>query len=512
MDTTLKQSQLDAPVVVRGSHISYWVALACALIVVYILRSSRITDAVDAPFYNVGRLKWMTNAENLVRDSYNKYYDRVYKVRTTEGMHVLVPPKYLDEMRNLPEDVLSSTEALREAMLTKYTGFTPGHNHELLSTLIRTKLTQNLARLVPQMKGELEYLVGTEFPDCQDWTPVKLQPFILRAVARMSGRAFVGPDLSRNEEWMSTSINYAVHVFLAAAQLQFFPDWMRPAAKYLVPHLYYANKDIAAAERMVRPILEQRARDMDTPGFHAQKPDDFCQWLLESLPEEERADASVQAHLQLIVSAAAIHTTTNLAVDCLIDLAAHPDVQEELRQEVYDVLECGDGWSRKESMTKLKKMDSFVKEVQRLSGNVTGFIRRVIQPIDLSDGTHLPPGTKILTPLAGICHDGHFYSDPDAFDALRFYRLRQQSADDANRHQFTAMGDSVNMHFGAGKHACPGRFFAGNVIKMMLAYFLLNYDLKLKDGEGRPKSMMIVMSKTPNPKTEILFRRRTASG
>jgi len=43
-----------------------------------------------------------------------QYYNGVYKVRTTEGMHVLVPPKYLDEMRNLPEDVLSATEALRE--------------------------------------------------------------------------------------------------------------------------------------------------------------------------------------------------------------------------------------------------------------------------------------------------------------------------------------------------------------------------------------------------------------
>jgi cytochrome P450 len=260
-----------------------------------------------------------------------------------------------------------------QAMLSEYTGFCPGHNSELLSTLIRTKLTQNLARLVPQLKGELEYVVATEFPECRDWMSVKLQPFIVRAVARMSGHAFVGPELSRNEEWMDTSINYAVHVFLAAAQLQFFPDWMRPAAQYLVPHLRYVSRDIAAAERMVQPVLEQRVRDMDTPGFHAQKPDDFCQWLLESLPQEEKADVRVQAHLQLIVSAAAIHTTSNLAVDCLLDLAAHPDAQEELRQEVYEVLEREDGWAKKESMSKLKKMDSFIKEVQRFAGNVSKY-------------------------------------------------------------------------------------------------------------------------------------------
>ena len=183
---------------------------------------------------------------------------------------------------------------------------------------------------------------------------------------------------------MDTSINYAVHVFLAAAQLQFFPDWMRPAAQYIVPHLRYVKRDVAAAERMVQPILEQRIRDMETPGFDAQKPDDFCQWLLESLPEEEKADVRVQAHLQLIVSAAAIHTTSNLAVDCLFDLASHPDVQEELRQEVYEVLEQDDGWSKKESMSKLKKMDSFIKEVQRFAGNVS---KLCLGPLSTVDGS-----------------------------------------------------------------------------------------------------------------------------
>jgi hypothetical protein len=80
----------------------------------------------------------MTDAENLVRDSYNKvnspptthlgtrlvsgysanslfqFYNKVYKIRATEGIQVLIPPKYLDELRNLPEETLSATEAIRE--------------------------------------------------------------------------------------------------------------------------------------------------------------------------------------------------------------------------------------------------------------------------------------------------------------------------------------------------------------------------------------------------------------
>lgn len=256
-------------------------------------------------------------------------------------------------------------------MLSKYTGFCPGHNGPLLSTLIRTKLSQNLARLVPNLKGELQHIVATEIPECEDWTPVKLQPFTLRAIARMTGYAFVGPALNRNEKWMDTSTNYAVHVFLAAVKLQFFPDWMRPVAQYLVSDLRQIDRDIAQAKGMLQPIIEERMRDMECPGYEENKPDDFVQWLLESLSEEDKKDAQLQTELQLILSAAAIHTTTNLAAECLFDLAAHPELQEVLREEASEVLEKDGGWAKKESMARLKKMDSFIKEVQRLEGNVS---------------------------------------------------------------------------------------------------------------------------------------------
>ena len=140
---------------------------------------------------------------------------------------------------------------------------------------------------------------------------------------------------------------------------------------------------------------------------------------------------------------------------------------------------------------------------------IATFIRKVIKPegIDLSDGTHLPAGTKILSPLAGVARDDRYYPSADAFDPLRFFRMRQQSDEDANRWQLTSISDT-SLNFGAGKHACPGRFFAGNEIKMMLSYLLLRFDLRLKDGADRPRPMTLMMTKTPNPNGEVLFRRR----
>lgn len=86
--------------------------------------------------------------------------------------------------------------------------------------------------------------------------------------------------------------------------------------------------------------------------------------------------------------------------------------------------------------------------------------------------------------------------------------MRQRSDEAANHWQLSSIGDS-NINFGLGKHACPGRFFAGNEIKVVLAHLVLNYDIKLQEGEGRPEPMMFMMSKTANSKAEILFKRRT---
>ncbi len=54
-----------------GSHLSYYVALACVLLVVYVLRGRRKSQ-LNLPFYKAAKTKWIFDAERLVRDSYNK--------------------------------------------------------------------------------------------------------------------------------------------------------------------------------------------------------------------------------------------------------------------------------------------------------------------------------------------------------------------------------------------------------------------------------------------------------
>ncbi|KAI1462407.1 ent-kaurene oxidase [Annulohypoxylon moriforme] len=528
--------------VLGGSRLSYYVAISAILLCIWLFQPDKQICGVSAPFYKASRLKWMFSADSLIKDSYSKFRDAVYQIKTTEGVRTIIPASMVGELKGLPEDTLSARTAVREAMLSEYTKLCAGQHTDTLSLLLKCKMTGQLARMTPQLKEELEHIIATEFPECEEWTPFKVQPFMIRTVSRLSGRIFVGPALNRVEEWMDVSINFAVTAFIAVIKLQFFPPWMRPAAQYLVSELRTIERDLEKAQAMLKPIIEERIRDSEIPGY--EKPDDFVQWLLDALPEDQKRDFYIQGKVQLLLSAASIHTTSNLTTDCIYDLAVHQDMQEILREEAREVLGDEEAWGKKDSMSRLKKLDSFIKESQRLSGNVTSFIRKVMKPIDLSDGTHLPAGTNLLAPMAGVAIDPRYYPDPDVFDGLRFYKLRQQQQHQSSSNssptsstaptpspssssssltddltnpptnpngkwQFTSIGDAA-MNFGLGKHACPGRFFAGCEIKMVLAYLLLNYDIKLRDGEGRPQPNMFMMTKSPSMTAEIMFRRRSA--
>lgn len=47
--------------------------------------------------------------------------------------------------------------------------------------------------------------------------------------------------------------------------------------------------------------------------------------------------------------------------------------------------------------------------------------------------------------------------------------------------QFVGVGTS-SLTFGYGRHACPGRFFAVNEIKMIMAQAILQYEVRNVDG------------------------------
>jgi cytochrome P450 len=61
-----------------------------------------------------------------------------------------------------------------------------------------------------------------------------------------------------------------------------------------------------------------------------------------------------------------------------------------------------------------------------------------------------------------------------------------------------------------GKHACPGRFFAGNELKAMMAHLLLHYDIGAEVEGVRPKNVHMGQAIMPNMGAKVMFRKRRA--
>jgi len=124
------------------------------------------------------------------------------------------------------------------------------------------------------------------------------------------------------------------------------------------------------------------------------------------------------------------------------------------------------------------------------------FERKVLKTFALSNGQVIPAGVTIEASSYGVTRDAAVFPDPEKFDGLRFYRLRDRSETAPNgagekakaaavpaaaHNQFVSVSPS-SLTFGYGRHACPGRFFAANEIKMVMARMILKYDIRNVDG------------------------------
>jgi Cytochrome P450 len=134
---------------------------------------------------------------------------------------------------------------------------------------------------------------------------------------------------------------------------------------------------------------------------------------------------------------------------------------QPLREELESTITRGRGWD-KEALSKLWKLDSFIKESFRhhslgSSNSSSGFgltvvimLRAVVKPYTCSNGVTIPEGVSITTPIGAIHMDNNIYPNAETFDGFRFSRTREQS-DDAKLHAANAHSDFL--YFSYGKHA-----------------------------------------------------------
>lgn len=376
-------------------------------------------------------------------------------------------------------------------------------NDALVQNTVRVKLTQFLGLVTEDLVDETVVTVSELFGDGPEWNTILIRDVIATAVARISSRVFLGKDLCRNKRWLDISKTYAVDLFIVSFIMRACPPFIRPIVYWLIPQGRSIRKVVKDAHSIIDPEMQRRKGAIDEAlrdGRKLPKTADSLGWMYEG----SKGDPNVNyAAGQLAMNLAAIHTTTETTCTALLDICEHPGLADRLRQEIVQVI-SEFGWT-KTSLYKLRLMDSFLKESQRFNPfSMAAMNRAVIEDARLSDGTMLPKGSTVI--IASNYMDPDIYENPEKFDAARFLDLRQKTGQESTW-QFVSPSPA-HLLFGLGRHACPGRFFAANEIKILLSHLLLLYDWRFLPGEGRPAPVQFEAGYSIDAKTKLQCRRR----
>ncbi|RBQ69460.1 hypothetical protein FVER53590_29032 [Fusarium verticillioides] len=159
------------------------------------------------------------------------------------------------------------------------------------------------------------------------------------------------------------------------------------------------------------------------------------------------------------------------------ELCEHPEWIDILRKEVISLV-TEMGWTR-QTLAKMDLMDAFFKETQTyIRGPLTTVRRYAEKDLVFHDGLTIPKGRRFfLMPLIRIDKQGEF-------DPYRWVK-RRETSDDPKGLLFVAAG-LESQTFGLGKHACPGRFFAHDEMKVATALLILKYDWRKLPTTPKP--------------------------
>jgi cytochrome P450 monooxygenase-1 len=186
---------------------------------------------------------------------------------------------------------------------------------------------------------------------------VHLYQTALPLIAQVSIRAFLGPELCRNQRWVEINTQYTIVALGAVNALRRWPRVFLPIVHWFHPQVKKTRALLNEARTILRPTHEKRAREL-AAGKEA--PPDALTWF-EELAKGQPYDPTVA---QMTFTVASIHATTDLLCQILLDLTKHPKIVEALRAELVDVV-AKNGWQQS-SFSQLKLMDSVMKESQRL--------------------------------------------------------------------------------------------------------------------------------------------------
>ncbi|CEP17468.1 hypothetical protein [Parasitella parasitica] len=327
---------------------------------------------------------------------------------------------------------------------------------------------------------------------------VKVWDVLTILISHISCPCFAGSKVGNDEELIAGMAQFTQKIIKAGVFMSVLPTWL---GNFIVRKFFSVEREMDLIMRLLVPELEKIRNGQAGDNYEVT----FTSMAL-NLPKEDGSARSVQdaAYYFNNIALASIHTTSHFASFALHELACRPTLVHDLRKEVATL-----GTNRTpETVAKLPLMDSFFREVLRCNTDYLGMHHLTIQDTALSTGQVIPKGSLVVGALDQVHRDSHFLpaddetgepflgnSPLDVFDAYRFVGKKIKS---------TTVGLDY-LTFGFGAHACPGRYFAANEIKYVIAEMIVRYNVTTKTGNRAQDNVLLGMTRFP-PREPLIFK------
>ena len=233
--------------------------------------------------------------------------DRFFKYPNTPFILPMSPPlvvlpiSTLDEFRNLPEEKVSFHKLIQDIFLVKHTGI--GNFKPEVLRSVTHDLPRHIASTTDGLQDEIRYAYDKEFGVCKEWTSFDLYAKMLRIVALVSGRVFVGRPLSREEEWITSTIKYTVDCVAAKDAAHEYSPWMRGLISAHLPEVKRVHQHRIQGGKLLKPILDAQLSKQGNEKIQSEESGDeqgtFISWILRHTADDQRRDPEVLATNQM---------------------------------------------------------------------------------------------------------------------------------------------------------------------------------------------------------------------
>ncbi|KAE9579145.1 hypothetical protein CGMCC3_g4488 [Colletotrichum fructicola] len=314
-------------------------------------------------------------------DNTQKYPDEPFKVMTADGFVVFLPARHIQELCMHPRTEVSFGHMVLQYFSSWATGF--GVNNDTFLRGTKLGLLSTGSRFIVPMIDETTAACSRLFdgrdraysnPDDEGWTSVNVSYAAGQLTAQIMARAFVGKSLSRDQYWVDGQVSYLAYVWAAARGIQQWPKWAQPLVyRFVKGYRDLRNEERRLADRLRTEFEVARlGNDRSEAGKIRERTmiDDF----LTVTDPDNQDDIVFHMTLQYQLIFTAIHPTSETLWQVLYDIALYPEYQEILRNELKEV----DRTDERSWLSQVPKMDSFMKESQRLHAASLGWLIKMI--------------------------------------------------------------------------------------------------------------------------------------